>query len=313
MIINKSPLVSVVVITYKSSEFVLETLESIKNQTHENIELIISDDHSNDNTVRICKDWLKKHSQRFAQSKIITADKNEGIPANCNRGVEACTGEWIKIIAGDDLLTTDCIRENLNFASQDTSRLIIISEMDAFLDGTKPMQILERKKPFGNVFTSHHTSENQNDLLVQASYFGNAPTLFYNKEVFNKISFDETIPLLEDYPLAIRATKEGFKFEYMPIMTVLYRVRQDSAYFKNETQLFGNFYKTKQQFDKKYRHSNLDFLTLNNELFYYKTHLFFDKHNLNKNTLIYRIAFKVAITANPYRYVVFFKRKIKKI
>ena len=52
------PLVSVVVITYNSAKFVIETLESVKSQTYKNIELIISDDCSTDDTVERCRLWL---------------------------------------------------------------------------------------------------------------------------------------------------------------------------------------------------------------------------------------------------------------
>ena len=55
---NKFPLVSVVIITYNSEKTIIETLESIKNQTYKNIELIISDDFSKDNTVEICKQCI---------------------------------------------------------------------------------------------------------------------------------------------------------------------------------------------------------------------------------------------------------------
>ena len=51
------PLVSIVVITYNSAEYVLETLESAKAQTYQNIELIVSDDCSADNTVETCSRW----------------------------------------------------------------------------------------------------------------------------------------------------------------------------------------------------------------------------------------------------------------
>ena len=61
----KEPLVSIIVITYNSSKYVLETLESAKAQTYENIELIISDDGSTDDTIKICKNWLEKNQDRF--------------------------------------------------------------------------------------------------------------------------------------------------------------------------------------------------------------------------------------------------------
>ena len=68
---NYSPLVSVIVITYNSSKFVLETLESIYNQTYSNIELIISDDCSSDETINICQNWLYKNKNRFKNIELI--------------------------------------------------------------------------------------------------------------------------------------------------------------------------------------------------------------------------------------------------
>ena len=61
---NNNPLVSIIVITYNSAKFVLETLESAKAQTYQNIELIISDDGSTDNTVQICREWLKNNEEQ---------------------------------------------------------------------------------------------------------------------------------------------------------------------------------------------------------------------------------------------------------
>ena len=52
------PVVSVVIITYNSSNTIIETLESIKSQTYNNIELVISDDNSSDNTLSVCYEWI---------------------------------------------------------------------------------------------------------------------------------------------------------------------------------------------------------------------------------------------------------------
>lgn len=69
------PLVSVSVITYNSAKTVIETLDSIKAQTYQNIELIVSDDCSTDNTVEICRDWLTKNEKRFVRMELITVEK----------------------------------------------------------------------------------------------------------------------------------------------------------------------------------------------------------------------------------------------
>ena len=108
---NNSPLVSVVIITYNSSRLVLETLESIKSQTYKNLELVVSDDCSNDDTVNVVKEWVRCNKQYFSNTKIVIGEKNKGISANCNNGVRAASGEWIKLLAGDDKLEPFAIEE----------------------------------------------------------------------------------------------------------------------------------------------------------------------------------------------------------
>lgn len=309
---KSNPLITVIVITYNSAAYVVETLESVNKQDYKNLELIISDDNSKDETIKIVGEWIEKNNSRFTSTKVISPERNTGIPANCNRGVKAATGDFIKIIAGDDILLSDCVSSNLKFIEEKEGRNIVISEMQAFLDDTEPKKYLELKKPFGNVFSDNHSARDQNKLLLNVSYFGNAPSLFYRKTVFDIVLFDESIPLLEDYPFAINATKAGFKYEYLPKVTVLYRVREDSAYFKKRKEIFGKFYRTKYQFDKKYRFPYLDFVALANEKVYYSIHKYFDDHNLNKNTIFLNLLFKTANLANPFRYVAFLRNKIKR-
>ena len=91
-------LVSVPVITYNAADFIEETLESIFNQTHDKIDLIIADDCSKDTTLQLVENWCSQPrvKQRFVSIKIITVPKNTGITANYNRGVKACEGARLK-------------------------------------------------------------------------------------------------------------------------------------------------------------------------------------------------------------------------
>ena len=72
---QSDPLVSIIVITYNSAKHILDTLNSAKSQTYQNIELIISDDCSNDGTVEICKNWIIENKTRFVRTKFITVKK----------------------------------------------------------------------------------------------------------------------------------------------------------------------------------------------------------------------------------------------
>ena len=102
-------LVSVVVLAYRSADTIIETLESIKKQTYPKIELIVTDDGSPDNTVEVVEHWMKDNKGCLSDMKLVTTEKNTGLPSNINRGLQAATGMYYKGIAGDDYLTEDAI------------------------------------------------------------------------------------------------------------------------------------------------------------------------------------------------------------
>ena len=126
---NYTPLVSIIVITYNSSKYVLETLESAKAQTYPNIELIVSDDCSTDDTVEICRNWMEENKERFVRTELITVGENTGVAINCNRGLYAAKGEWLKYIAGDDILLPHALYSYLNYLQDHPDAQVIVSDI----------------------------------------------------------------------------------------------------------------------------------------------------------------------------------------
>ena len=73
-------LVSVIVLAYKSAKTIAQTLDSIKNQTYQNIELIITDDCSPDHTVKETQRWLADNEGALPKMRLVTTQQNTGIP-----------------------------------------------------------------------------------------------------------------------------------------------------------------------------------------------------------------------------------------
>ena len=130
---NRQPLVSVNVLMYNSSKYILETLESIKAQTYQNIELIMSDDKSTDNTVQICEKWIAKNKDRFATYQILVPDHNTGQSGNYNRAFRAATGEWIKEIDGDDLLLPNCLTDLVEYVNANPEAKYVFGKATYFV------------------------------------------------------------------------------------------------------------------------------------------------------------------------------------
>ena len=222
---DNHPLVSVCVITYNSAKYILETLNSIEQQTYKNIELIISDDCSNDNTVDICQEWLDNHRERFIKTRILHADKNTGISANCNRAYKAASGIWIKGIAGDDYLYPNAIETYINFINNASETPdIIFAKVCPIYCG----QVVNVSKIFKYSYFELTPKEFQYLLLTRN--FLPAPSSFLNKEYFiNSGGFDENIPMLEDWPFWIKSVCHRAKLAFIDLYTVYYRVYGESV------------------------------------------------------------------------------------
>ena len=228
----KNEIVSVIIITYNSSRYILETLESVKNQTYDNIELIVTDDCSKDNTVDLCTNWINKNKDRFTNALIITTPHNTGTSANSNRGIKASKGKWLKTISGDDILLNNCITDNMNYAKLLPDNSFIISDLSEIDE-------------YGNVIRKRHV----NDGLIYFSklssakkqlkaysrwpVFLNIPTIFGKKENIEKINFcDEDFRIFEDMTIVHRLMEMDIKFHFMNKPTVAYRIH-DQAVSRN--------------------------------------------------------------------------------
>lgn len=219
---ENQPLVSVVVITYNSAKYIIDTLESIYNQTYKNIELIISDDCSTDNTISLCKEWIKQKEKRFTNTQIIIPPHNTGISANCNRGYNAAQGEWIKGIAGDDLLLPNCITDNIRYINNYQAD-IIFSKVKYLFANTN------LKEKYISPFNYKILYLNQKELLYRLS-LGNAlpaSSAFIKKETFTDVNgFEESIPMMEDWPFWIKAILHQKQIKFFNIETTIYRIHE---------------------------------------------------------------------------------------
>lgn len=217
------PLVSVRVITYNSSKYVLDTLKSIKKQTYKNIELVISDDCSTDNTVEICKKWVEKNKERFVKCKIITVEHNTGVAANINRAIDNSDGEWQKGIAGDDLLLPNCIEDYVKYVSEHKEAKIVFAKCKKLIDKSKETITTEYDE---STLAFYDLDAAGQFKILLYKCVPNAPTAFVSKEVFDQIRYNESYKYMEDIPMWVNLTKRNIKLYFLNKDTVVYRVHE---------------------------------------------------------------------------------------
>ena len=285
---NVHPLVSICVITYNSSKYVIETLESAKNQSYPNIELVITDDGSTDNTADVCKKWVAENRQFFKNVVELYNPSNSGVSANCNKGISVCNGEWIKLIAGDDILLIDCIKTYVEFVE---------STADVMWVGSKHIPFREKSGNTTNVYSKsdvdriaklktigQKNAEEQFGIVLNKDIIFST-TLFYNKQIFKQVRFNEKYRTLEDYPFKLDALKLGIKYHHIDHDTVLYRISDNSISNNLSEKLFSNWFITYHQFevDYKYRYMSCYSRLLN--IYRYNIKLLFNRIGLNRKTI----------------------------
>ncbi len=307
-------LVSVIITSYNSSLFILETLESAKAQTYPNIELIISDDCSIDNTVALCSVWLSENKHRFIRTELITVPHNTGVSANCNRSINASRAEWIKFIAGDDILLPTCIEDNMNFVSQHKEVHILFSQVllyDSTFHKDQYIRTIPATLPV-NIMNPAFTAKDQFKLLLLSDRISFTPSYFFHKQAVLSVGgYDEHNRLMEDYPMWLKLTKAGYRLYFMEKATVGYRQHQNATNNRADDSIFKPLILKMYAFRKKNVHPYLpwDMVGAENHTIFVAE--VFQRLGLNKNRLFQRVMYRFfSVYVNPFQYVVSFKKHI---
>ena len=216
-------IVAVSVIAYNAEKTILETLNSVLEQSYgcENIELVISDDCSSDNTCRVIDKWLDNFSKKFYDCQLLTKYKNAGVTQNVNTAWKAVVASnWVKTIAADDVLEQNCIDVLFGYIESHSDCNIVFSNAYRFKISKETAYNDDR---FKSDFYALCPSQQYQVLLIKNDIF--APTSFINISFLQSLGYaDERFPMIEDLPLWLKITKQGIKLHGIDINTVYYRL-----------------------------------------------------------------------------------------
>jgi glycosyltransferase involved in cell wall biosynthesis len=108
------PLVSIVIPTYNHEKFIGKTIDSIINQSYKQLQIIVADDASQDRTNEIISTYTR-NDKRIIH---LTTEQNLGIPKNFNRAFDACSGNYVAFLGGDDRMHPEKIERQVAFLEQ---------------------------------------------------------------------------------------------------------------------------------------------------------------------------------------------------
>ena len=118
-------LVSIVMPNYNYAQFIRQALESALEQTYDNIEIIVVDDCSTDNSVEIIEEYVSKSDK----IKFYQNPKNLGVVASHNRCVELANGEYIVVLSSDDYLHPDFVKDSVEYLEKYPSAGMVATDI----------------------------------------------------------------------------------------------------------------------------------------------------------------------------------------
>ena len=255
----QGPLVSIVVITFNSSSTVIETLNSLLVQNYEPLELIVCDDASSDNTVEIIRNWEKENFYKFNKVTIIAHSVNQGICKNVAGGYSHADGEWIKPIAGDDILLPGAIVSYMEMVN-DSACSVIVSKVTPFTSSSAISNSQEDMIP--NAMNSSIIA-GEPEILLKTLHYQNiipGPGIILKRSDYEEIAgIDERFYHLDDWPLWINFLKKGKKICWLPKSLVGYRISSETvSASKNSTRVNVNFLQDHITFYENYQINNIN-------------------------------------------------------
>ena len=203
--------ISIITATYNSQDTILDAIQSVASQSYDNIEHIIIDGKSTDNTLSI----IKKNSDKF--SKIIS-ESDEGIYDALNKGIKNATGDIIAFLHADDIYADNTIIEN-------AVKLFSEKEADSIFGD---LQYVSKEDT--NKIIRYWKSGEFTISKLKKGWMPPHPTFFVKKEVYDKFGmFDTSFRIAADYDIILRFLgKHKISTAYLPEVMIKMRVGGES-------------------------------------------------------------------------------------
>lgn len=193
---NNTPLISIVTPSYNQGQFIEETILSVLNQTYKNIEYIIIDGGSTDNTMEI----VNKYKDRI---NIIVHEKDKGQSDAINKGFRLATGALVGWVNSDDIIYETCVEEIVKLYLANPGGVIYYPCSLDYIDGA------------GNLLWKRVSKIPDKNYLLNIDYDVIQQGSFYDREALKKVDYvDEDIYYCMDLDLWLRLLNHGPIYYY---------------------------------------------------------------------------------------------------
>ncbi|QYA40723.1 CDP-glycerol:glycerophosphate glycerophosphotransferase [Macrococcoides caseolyticum] len=204
--------ISVIIPYYNSEDYIIDTLHSLDQQEYKDFEVILINDHSNDQSETLIQNWIKDKNLNI---KHLYNEENAGVAYSRNRGLEYASGEWIYFLDADDTISPF----TLKYMYEHTEGLDgVIAPMNKFT-----VKKVERISEVELETETMSNETNPNAFLRRNTVCG----ILYKKSIIDEhqIKFNEKLRLYSDY---------AFSVEYQKHVNAFIKIKNNGFYYRGE-------------------------------------------------------------------------------
>ena len=238
---DSNDLISVIIPVYNVKDYVKESIESVINQTYKNLEIIIIDDGSNDDSEKICDEYAKKDKR----IKLIH-QKNQGLSAARNKGLDIANGKYISFLDSDDMYYPEMLEKTYN--------AMINNDVDCVIcDYVKGKNKEKTKRLKGRLnIKEDKIIDNKKALnyLIHKKINTSVWNKLYKKELFDNVRFPKG-HVHEDIILTMKILKNSNKTYLLNKKLVFYRMNSSSITHTYSKKNIVDLYISHKEYEKE--------------------------------------------------------------
>ena len=242
---NTDDLISVIIPAYNHEKYIEECIRSIMAQTYQNIELLVIDDGSKDGTFEILQSLKPECEKRFVRV-VFETQENQGTRVTLNRLIDLARGQYLYMIASDDMAKPQAIETLHLFLSQNPDYVLAVGDNEIINGKSERIYwgenraVLPENKALYKTFGDElHLNAPDNKLadfgayanLLKGNHVPNG-YLYLRQAMIDAGKYDESV-FLEDWYMHLQLSKIG-KYKYIPDILFSYRWHESNTVSSSE-------------------------------------------------------------------------------
>lgn len=203
---KSQPLVSIFLPTYNQEQFIAASIDSVVSQDYANLEIVIGDDCSSDNTWEIVLEYQSRYPEKII---AFRNPKNLGITGNCNEILGRCTGKYVAFTAGDDLFLPGKITTQVNLMEANQNVILCYHDIEVFRSkDNSVIRCWNRGKPSAKpvIGTASYVVKR---VIEDGTAFMAALSVMARRDAIPSTGYDVRIPVASDWLMWIEILANG--------------------------------------------------------------------------------------------------------